>query len=146
MIRPGGRVRGQPARIGKLRFKFHQPALKVPHCYVPAALWPSPGATTDQTKGESTAKRARYLRYYQATRGLLRRAGWQPHSVRGFLSGTVGKKMGLTVVSTKGEDGERSYVVKAWSAFLCFKLRRRASAWRRFSLMRFQTAISSPLH
>ena len=26
-----------------------------------------------------------------------------------FLSGTVGKKMGLTVTSSKGEDGERSY-------------------------------------
>jgi hypothetical protein len=38
--------------------------------------------------------------------------GWQPHSVRGFLSGTVGKKMGLTVTSTKGEDGERSYSIK----------------------------------
>ena len=29
------------------------------------------------------------------------------------ISGTLGKKMGLTVVSTKGEDGERSYSVKA---------------------------------
>ena len=44
---------------------------------------------------------------------LMKATGWQPHSVRGFLSGTVGKKMGLTVASTKGEDGERSYSVKA---------------------------------
>jgi len=44
---------------------------------------------------------------------LMKVTGWQPHSVRGFLSGTVGKKMGLTVVSTKGEDGERTYSVKA---------------------------------
>jgi Protein of unknown function (DUF3489) len=44
---------------------------------------------------------------------LLKATGWQPHSLRGFLSGTVGKKMGLTVTSTKGEDGERSYSVKA---------------------------------
>jgi hypothetical protein len=43
---------------------------------------------------------------------LLKATGWQPHSLRGFLSGTVGKKMGLTVTSTKGEDGERSYSVK----------------------------------
>jgi len=43
---------------------------------------------------------------------LQKATGWQPHSVRGFLSGTVGKKMGLTVTSTKGEDGERSYSVK----------------------------------
>lgn len=43
----------------------------------------------------------------------MKATGWQPHSVRGFLSGTVGKKLGLTVTSTKGEDGERSYSVKA---------------------------------
>ena len=43
---------------------------------------------------------------------LQKASGWQPHSVRGFLSGTIGKKMGLTVVSTKGEDGERTYSVK----------------------------------
>ena len=44
---------------------------------------------------------------------LQKASGWQPHSVRGFLSGTIAKKMGLTVISTKGDDGERSYSVKA---------------------------------
>jgi hypothetical protein len=44
---------------------------------------------------------------------LIKATGWQPHSVRGFLSGNIGKKMGLTVTSTKGEDGERSYSIKA---------------------------------
>jgi uncharacterized protein DUF3489 len=44
---------------------------------------------------------------------LLKVTNWQPHSLRGFLSGTVGKKMGLTVISTKGEDGERNYSLKA---------------------------------
>jgi hypothetical protein len=42
---------------------------------------------------------------------LMKATGWQPHSVRGFLSGTIGKKMGLTVSSTKGEDGERTYSI-----------------------------------
>ena len=46
------------------------------------------------------------------TKELMKATGWQPHSVRGFLSGTVGKKMGMAVTSTKGEDGERSYSVK----------------------------------
>ena len=43
---------------------------------------------------------------------IMKATNWQPHSVRGFLSGTIGKKMGLTVKSTKGEDGERSYSLK----------------------------------
>ena len=44
---------------------------------------------------------------------LMKATGWQAHSVRGFLSGAVGKKMGLTVVSAKGEDGERTYLLKS---------------------------------
>ena len=44
---------------------------------------------------------------------LMKATSWQAHSVRGFLSGTVGKKMGLTVTSSKGQNGERSYSVKA---------------------------------
>jgi hypothetical protein len=44
---------------------------------------------------------------------LMKATGWLPHSVRGFLSGTVRKKMGLTVTSTKSEDGERTYSVEA---------------------------------
>jgi hypothetical protein len=44
---------------------------------------------------------------------LMKATGWQSHSVRGFLSGTLGKKMGLTVISTKSADGERSYSIKA---------------------------------
>ena len=42
---------------------------------------------------------------------LMSAAGWQAHSVRGFLSGTVSKKMGLAVVSTKQEDGTRVYSI-----------------------------------
>jgi len=45
-------------------------------------------------------------------KGIMAATGWQAHSVRGFISGTLGKKMGLTVNSTKGEDGERSYSVR----------------------------------
>ena len=44
---------------------------------------------------------------------LMKATGWQAHSVRGFLSGTVGKKMGLTVNSSKAEGEERRYSVEA---------------------------------
>jgi Protein of unknown function (DUF3489) len=43
---------------------------------------------------------------------LAKLTGWQNHSIRGFLSGTVGKKMGLTVESAKREDGVRVYSIK----------------------------------
>ncbi len=43
---------------------------------------------------------------------IMKATGWQKHSVRGFISGALGKKMGLTVESTKGEDGERNYSIK----------------------------------
>ena len=44
---------------------------------------------------------------------LMKATGWQSHSVRGFLSGAVSKKLGLTVTSNKTEGGERRYSVKA---------------------------------
>ena len=40
---------------------------------------------------------------------LMTATGWQAHSVRGFLSAAVGKKMGLHLDSSKREDGQRVY-------------------------------------
>ena len=40
---------------------------------------------------------------------LMKATGWQAHSVRGFLSGTLGKKMGLKIESSKTNGGERVY-------------------------------------
>ena len=37
--------------------------------------------------------------------------GWQAHSVRGFLSGTVKKRMALSLTSERGDDGIRRYRV-----------------------------------
>ena len=40
---------------------------------------------------------------------IMKATDWQAHSVRGFISGSLGKKMGLAVVSAKRPDGERVY-------------------------------------
>jgi hypothetical protein len=42
---------------------------------------------------------------------IMQATSWQAHSVRGFISGTLGKKMGLTVTSTKRADGARVYSI-----------------------------------
>ena len=74
----------------------------------------SPEKATGSRQGSKTAKVLDLLkRSGGATRKeLMKATGWQSHSVRGFMSGVLGKKMGLTVTSTKAEDGERRYSVK----------------------------------
>jgi len=37
--------------------------------------------------------------------------GWQTHSIRGFLAGTVKKKLGLTLNASRDDNGARRYRV-----------------------------------
>jgi hypothetical protein len=60
------------------------------------------------------SKTATVLALIQRAKGatlaeIMEATGWQAHSVRGFISGTLGKEMALKVESTKREDGERVY-------------------------------------
>jgi len=72
------------------------------------------GPAKAQTVVPEGSKKATVLALLRRAQGatlgeLMKATGWQAHSVRGFLSGAVGKKMGLTVESAKRDDGERLY-------------------------------------
>jgi len=47
---------------------------------------------------------------------MQERTGWQAHSVRGFLSGTVKRKLGLTVEMVPDSKDARRYRIAAGSA------------------------------
>lgn len=40
---------------------------------------------------------------------MMEATGWQQHSVRGFLAGTLKKRHSLEVISEKPDDGPRRY-------------------------------------
>ena len=107
-VRAHGRhVAASPARSGKKA----TPARK-PH---PARVSAKSGKKAAGARhGTKTAKVLDLLRRSGGASGkeLRKATGWQAHSVRGFLSGVLGKKMGLTVTSTKSADGERRYAIK----------------------------------
>jgi hypothetical protein len=65
-------------------------------------------STTVGGKTEIIIKRLRGARGASIA-DLMKVTGWQAHSVRGFLSGTVRKKLGLELASEPGKDGVRRY-------------------------------------
>lgn len=75
--------------------------------------------TTTARKSASnakTTKSGRILKLLQRPKGatiaeLTHATGWQQHSIRGFLSGTVRKRLGLNVMSEKTDKGTRRYRV-----------------------------------
>lgn len=44
---------------------------------------------------------------------MMEASGWQQHSVRGFLAGTVKKKLGFTLTSTKRDGELRRYHIES---------------------------------
>jgi len=47
---------------------------------------------------------------------LIKATGWQTHSIRGFISGTLRKKLNLNVISEISSNGSRKYRITATEA------------------------------
>ena len=89
----------------------------------PAAVAPNKTQAGKQAEAKQKAPQARersktaqILDLIQQPEGatlaaIVEATGWQPHSVRGFVSGTLGKKMGINIQSAKREDGHRVYTL-----------------------------------
>ena len=78
----------------------------------------SPNAKTTSTKTQT--KHDQLLALLRRPQGTTiehaaKTLAWQPHSVRGMISGVLKKRLGLTVTSEKG-DGGRIYRVASAGA------------------------------
>lgn len=78
----------------------------------------SPHRKTRDTLGSATPKKGTkaeaVIKLLGSKRGatiddLSKLTGWQAHSVRGFLSATVKRRMALKIVSEHDKDGVRHY-------------------------------------
>src|SRR5258708_2416961 len=83
-----GSKRGHEARKPARKQHVHTGRKYTKQAYVVALLKRSSGATLQH---------------------LMRTTGWQAHSVRGFISGTLGKRLKLNIESFKTPRGERAY-------------------------------------
>jgi hypothetical protein len=106
--------KGQP---GKGAAKTAAKAAKTPRGTAKISIPKTTKATKPLTVKEAAraaSKTAIVLELLRRDQGatlaeIAKTTDWQNHSIRGFVSGQVGKKMGLKIESTKNEAGERTY-------------------------------------
>jgi len=71
----------------------------------------------DEPKVARVTKQERVLTLLSQPAGasiaeMMQATDWQQHSVRGFLAGTVKRKLGFPLISSKPNDGVRRYRVE----------------------------------
>ena len=74
-----------------------------------------------KSPSNQTTKASRIIKLLSRANGasldeLMKASDWQQHSVRGFLSGTVRKKLGHQLTSQQDKNGVRRYRIEAASA------------------------------
>ena len=105
----------QARRVAPAKPKATKKA-KAPKAAKQAAKAPKKAAKPKAEGFREGSKTATVLALIQRAKGatlaeIMETTSWQAHSVRGFISGTLGKKMGLKVDSTKRDDGTRVYSI-----------------------------------
>jgi hypothetical protein len=107
-------------RVWKAVQRLELPAAPQAATRAPKRAAPKKRAAADQKapRARDNSKKAQVLEMLQRPAGatlndIMAETGWQAHTVRGFISGSLAKKMGLTVESFKRQDGERAYRVGA---------------------------------
>lgn len=68
----------------------------------------APGSRPAPTKSEAVLKLLRTAKGSNIE-AIMQLTGWQIHSVRGYLSAVVRKKLNLNLTSEIGKDGQRRY-------------------------------------
>lgn len=68
------------------------------------------GGKRNKQNRKPSSKKARLIEMLKRSDGatiaqIMKATGWQQHSVRGFMSGTIKKKLGLAVTSISEERG-----------------------------------------
>ena len=104
--------RATPSRLAK--------AAKVKATGTSATAKPTPvnNASSDDPHTARVTKHDRILTLLSRREGttvaeMMEATGWQQHSVRGFLAGTVKKKLGFTITSSKAPGELRRYHIQA---------------------------------
>jgi len=106
------------ARVGAQSAHVAPAKKKTGNKATPAKNAPKGKKKGDKLAARQGSKTAQILELLKRPGGatlqeLMAATEWQPHSIRGFISGTLGKKMGLSVESAKGENGQRTYSLKS---------------------------------
>ncbi|MBS1154598.1 MAG: hypothetical protein H6R07_522 [Proteobacteria bacterium] len=78
----------------------------------------SPKTESSTVTPSAGTKQSRLIALIQQPMGatldeLMTATGWQAHSVRGIISGTLRKKLGFKVALTANSDGVRAYRIDA---------------------------------
>jgi hypothetical protein len=109
------RVAAQTRNVARSRAKLGKKAAPAKKANTGAKSAKSRKHAIRARQGSKTAKFLDLLKRPSGATGaeLMKASGWQAHSVRGFISGVLGKKMGLSITSSKIENGQRRYALKS---------------------------------